>query len=75
MSNMTTREYSRRWRKKQEELGKCPSCGRQKNEGRSLCEECLSEVRDAAFVRYRVMNNIPLDAPRSNRGRPRGPRK
>ena len=62
-------KYMQRWRKKQDALGKCYTCGRPKT--RSLCEDCLEEVRKATLIRYRKKHGIPLDAPLSGRGRPR----
>lgn len=73
---MTQREYSAAWRRKQNALGKCCTCGAQKERpALSLCDSCLDTLREAALVRYRARKGIPLNKPLDPRGRPRGPRK
>jgi len=56
-------EYSKRYRAKQNRLGKCQHCGKPKPENLCLCPDCLVEMRVKTRNAYRIKHGIPLDAP------------
>lgn len=51
------------------ENGKCMICSTPSKT--ILCDDCNAKSRDRQRKLYRIRNGIPVDAPISNRGRPR----